>query len=90
MCQLMMCEGSWPFSVYSSLSSDRSCRRIQDPEWRSAFCDRSCFARGIERALLARKMKVLSAAPEFDSFQTVNREVTGLGFTNKYNTVLDS
>ena len=50
------------------------------------FAIGSCFARGIERALLARKMKVLSAAPEFDSFQTVNREVTGLGFTNKYNT----
>ncbi len=45
-----------------------------------------CFARGIEGALRARKMEVLSAAPEFDSFQTIGPQVTGLGFTNKYNT----
>lgn len=50
------------------------------------FAIGSCFARGIERALVARKMPVLSAAPEFDSFQTINPDVTGLGFTNKYNT----
>ena len=50
------------------------------------FAIGSCFARGIERALVARKMAVLSAASEFDSFQTVNADVTGLGFTNKYNT----
>ena len=50
------------------------------------FAIGSCFARGIERALVARKMVVLSAAPEFDSFQTINSDVTGLGFTNKYNT----
>ena len=50
------------------------------------FAIGSCFARGIERALLARKMAVLSAASEFESFQTINSEVTGLGFTNKYNT----
>ncbi|MEP6974259.1 MAG: GSCFA domain-containing protein [Spartobacteria bacterium] len=50
------------------------------------FAIGSCFARGIEKALLARKMFVLSAAPEFSSFATVNAQVTGLGFTNKYNT----
>ncbi|MEO5753704.1 MAG: GSCFA domain-containing protein [Chthoniobacterales bacterium] len=50
------------------------------------FAIGSCFARGIEKALLARKMSVLSAAPEFASFATVSKEVTGLGFTNKYNT----
>jgi len=50
------------------------------------FAIGSCFARGIERALLARKMPVLSAAPEFASFETIGPEVTGLGFTNKYNT----
>lgn len=50
------------------------------------FAIGSCFARGVERALIARKMSVLSAAPEFDSFQAVSSAVTGLGFTNKYNT----
>jgi hypothetical protein len=50
------------------------------------FAIGSCFARGIEKALLGRKLEVLSAAPEFDSFQTINESVTGLGFTNKYNT----
>ena len=50
------------------------------------FAIGSCFARGIEKALLGRKMQVLSAAPEFNSLQTVNKDVTGLGFTNKYNT----
>ncbi len=46
----------------------------------------SCFARSIEKALLRLEMEVLSAAPEFSSFETVNKDVTSLGFTNKYNT----
>jgi hypothetical protein len=46
----------------------------------------SCFARGIENALAARKMTVESAAPEFTKLQPVNREPSGLGFLNKYNT----
>ncbi len=50
------------------------------------FAIGSCFARGIEKALVARKMNVLSAALEFASFRTVSKDVTGLGFTNKYNT----
>lgn len=50
------------------------------------FAIGSCFARGIEAALLGRKMNVLSAAPDFAAFETNNKEVTGLGFTNKYNT----
>jgi hypothetical protein len=50
------------------------------------FAIGSCFARGVEAALIARKIDVLSAAPEFSSFTPVNKEVTGLGFTNKYNT----
>jgi len=29
---------------------------------------------------------MLSAAPEFASLETINKDVTGLGFTNKYNT----
>jgi hypothetical protein len=46
----------------------------------------SFFARGIEGALLGRKMEVLSAAPEFASFQPATKDLTGLGCTNKYNT----
>jgi hypothetical protein len=50
------------------------------------FAIGSCFARGIEQALVNRKMDVLSAAPEFAALQTVSTNVTALGFTNKYNT----
>ena len=46
----------------------------------------SCFARGIENALAAGKMIVESAAPEFTKLQPANREPSGLGFLNKYNT----
>ncbi|MGE5214289.1 MAG: GSCFA domain-containing protein [Nitrospirota bacterium] len=46
----------------------------------------SCFARGIEHALTGRGVTVESMAPEFARLQPVNKEVTGLGFTNKYNT----
>ena len=50
------------------------------------FAIGSCFARGIEGALLARKMNVLSAAPEFASFVPASKLTTALGYTNKYNT----
>lgn len=46
----------------------------------------SCFARGLENALAGRKLAVESAAPEFAKLQSANRERSGLGFTNKYNT----
>jgi hypothetical protein len=46
----------------------------------------SCFARGLENALAAHKVAVESAAPEFARFQAAKREVSPLGFTNKYNT----
>jgi hypothetical protein len=46
----------------------------------------SCFARGIEHTLTGHGVTVESMAPEFAKFQPVNNEVTGLGFTNKYNT----
>src|SRR5437867_12172511 len=39
-----------------------------------------CFARGIEKALLARKMVVVSAAPEFASLHTIDASLAGLGF----------
>lgn len=46
----------------------------------------SCFARGLESALTARKVTVQSAAPEFARLQPANSEPSGLGFLNKYNT----
>jgi len=36
--------------------------------------------------LVQRRIAVESVAPEFVNLQPVNKEVTGLGFTNKYNT----
>jgi hypothetical protein len=46
----------------------------------------SCFARGLENSLAGHKITVESAAPEFAKLQPANREGSGLGFTNKYNT----
>jgi hypothetical protein len=46
----------------------------------------SCFARGLENSLLGHNIAVESAAPEFAKLQPANRERSGLGFTNKYNT----
>jgi hypothetical protein len=50
------------------------------------FAIGSCFARALEHALAGRQVAVESAAPEFATLQPINKEVTGLGFTNKYNT----
>lgn len=44
----------------------------------------SCFARGVEGALLGREMQVLSRAVEFDRFPQ-NRNERQMGFVNKYN-----
>ncbi|MGE5207954.1 MAG: GSCFA domain-containing protein [Alphaproteobacteria bacterium] len=49
------------------------------------FAIGSCFARGVELALIDQKMDVLSRTAEFDSFPAMNGELE-LGFTNKYNT----
>lgn len=46
----------------------------------------SCFARGLESSLLGHKMAVESAAPEFAKLQAANKQGSGLGFINKYNT----
>ena len=46
----------------------------------------SCFARGLEHSLAKHKIAVQSAAPEFAKFQPAKKDVTALGFTNKYNT----
>jgi hypothetical protein len=46
----------------------------------------SCFARGLENSLVGRDISVESAAPEFARLQPANKEGSGLGFTNKYNT----
>ena len=46
----------------------------------------SCFARGLEQCLQKNGIAVESAAPEFAKLEPAKRGVTGLGFTNKYNT----
>ena len=46
----------------------------------------SCFARGLENVLAAQNIVVESAAREFAQLQPANKETSGLGFTNKYNT----
>lgn len=46
----------------------------------------SCFAVGTENSLIKHKIDVESAAPEFMKLQPANKEVSGVGFTNKYNT----
>ena len=46
----------------------------------------SCFARGLESSLAGHKMAVESAAPEFVKLQAANKQGSGLGFINKYNT----
>lgn len=50
------------------------------------FAIGSCFARGIEKALRSRGFQVVSAAADFEHLQVSNRDVTPLGFTNKYTT----
>ncbi len=50
------------------------------------FAIGSCFARGLEHCLQKNGIAVESAAPEFSKLQPANRETSGLGFTNKYNT----
>ncbi len=50
------------------------------------FAIGSCFARGIELAMVQRGFAVPSYADEFDAFEVANDQVTGRGFTNKYTT----
>ncbi|HEX4299984.1 MAG TPA: GSCFA domain-containing protein [Gammaproteobacteria bacterium] len=50
------------------------------------FAIGSCFARGIEKALRSRGFQVVSAAADLEHLQASNRDVTPLGFTNKYTT----
>jgi hypothetical protein len=50
------------------------------------FAIGSCFARGLEHCLQKNGIAVESAAPEFSNLQPANKETSGLGFTNKYNT----
>lgn len=46
----------------------------------------SCFARGLEHCLEMHGIPVESAAREFAKLQPAKKGVSGLGFTNKYNT----
>ena len=50
------------------------------------FAIGSCFARGIELAMLQAGFDVPSYASEFNDFELANDQVTGRGFTNKYTT----
>jgi hypothetical protein len=64
---------------------------IPDPGFRFSsqdgiFAMGSCFARGIENALLGKGFRVVSAATEFDDFELAQENVTGRGFMNKYST----
>jgi hypothetical protein len=88
-------QGSNPDDLTSDYAYQRLLRKWFIPEIEPKFKLRpqdkfyaigSCFARGIEHMLVQRRIAVESVAPEFVNLQPVNKEVTGLGFTNKYNT----
>ena len=88
-------QGSNPDDLTSDYACQRLLRKWFIPEIEPKFKLRpqdkfyaigSCFARGIEHMLVHRRIAVESVAPEFVNLQPVNKEVTGLGFTNKYNT----
>jgi GSCFA family len=87
-------KGALPYQPDGKLA----CQRLRQPLFTPAitpgfklrredklFAIGSCFARGIESALIMQKMEVLSRTTAFDSFPAVNNEMK-LGFTNKYNT----
>ena len=87
-------KGALPYQPDGKLA----CQRLHQPLFTPAitpgfklrredklFAIGSCFARGIESALIMQKMEVLSRTTAFDSFPAVNNEMK-LGFTNKYNT----
>ena len=82
----------------SELNGTLACQRLREPLFVPAispgfklqredkiFAIGSCFARGVELALIDQKMDVLSKTAEFDAFPAMNGELE-LGFTNKYNT----
>ncbi len=52
----------------------------------NVFAIGSCFARGLENALLGDKIKVLSVTDKFDQYPLTMKGVTPRGYMNKYNT----
>jgi GSCFA family len=87
-------KGVLPYKADGKLASQRLRQPLFAPAIRPGFqlqredklfAIGSCFARGIESALIEQKMDVLSRTTEFDSFPAANNEMR-LGFTNKYNT----
>jgi len=87
-------KGALPYETDGKLASQRLHQPLFTPTITPGFKLRrkdklfaigSCFARGIELALIKQKMDVLSRTTDFDSFPAVNDEMR-LGFTNKYNT----
>jgi hypothetical protein len=82
----------------SEVNGTLACQRLREPLFTAAispgfkmeredkiFAIGSCFARGVELALIGQKMDVLSKTAEFDSFPAISDELK-LGFTNRYNT----
>ena len=82
----------------AELNGTLACQRLREPLFTPAispgfklqpedkvFAMGSCFARGVELALIGQGIEVLSRAVEFDCFPAMNNELK-LGFTNKYNT----
>ena len=62
-----------------------------DPKFRLRRDDKfyaigSCFVRGLENALKMHKVAVESAAPELARLQPAKKEISPIGFANKYNT----
>ena len=87
-------KGALPYQPNGRLAFQRLRQPLFVPVIRPTFTLRredklfaigSCFARGIECALVEQEMAVLSKATEFDSFPAINNEMK-LGFTNKYST----
>jgi len=85
-------------ALHAELNGTLACQRLSEPFFTPGispgfklqpedrvFAIGSCFARGIESALVGQGMEVLSRAVEFDSIPAINDELK-LGFTNKYNT----
>jgi hypothetical protein len=58
--------------------------KIQD-DW-NVYAIGSCFARGVEKAMIADGFNVVSAAKDFEEFERTHEGVQQLGFTNKYTT----
>ena len=69
-----------PGSLLKSIPSSNFAERI------NFMLSARVLRAGLKALWQAHKMAVESAAPEFAKLQPANKEESGLGFTNKYNT----